>query len=314
MLPSTTHGGPATGPLPQRPLPWRKRHPVKARLLLYGVLLAVLTIPAVLWVRARRSYLEARIESLTLLVQLDPSGASLREGLAAEFSEWGPLPNPALNDVLRQRAERLRGVAASLGKDREAMEAAFGRAEALGDAATGGGAGIALRLERAHCRLALQDVPGALRDLAGVGASGSPVLEIWRRLLAARAAGTTDQAPARRADLEAHLSALPAPLPRRDPEWFMLRPWTGAEAALEATRWLAAALAPELPRVRALWARLVAQAGPEAGVLLEAAEALVVSGDLPGARQAYQKANEADPSLAQAQRALRPALRGLDAR
>lgn len=314
MLPTTTPGGPATGPLPQRPLAWRKRHPVKARLLLYGVLLAALSIPAVLWVRARRSYLEARIESLTLLVQLDPSGSSLREGLAAEFSEWGPLPNPALTDALRQRAERLQGVAAGLGKDREAMEAAFGRAEALGGGATGGGAGIALRLERAHCRLALGDVQGALSDLADAGASGSPVLEIWRRLLAAQAAGTTDQAPARRAELEAHLSALPAPLPRREPEWFMLRPWSAAEAALEATRWLASAPAVEGPAALALWARLVAQATGEAGVLLEAAEALALGGDLAAARRAFQQANEADPRRAQAQRAARPALRALDVR
>src|SRR6186713_2388631 len=99
---------------PASPRGWRKRHPVLARVVLYSVLLGVLVIPAVLWVQARERYLWARVEQISVEVELDHTGARALASLDKEFVEWGFLPNPALSDPLRARAERLRGVLARL--------------------------------------------------------------------------------------------------------------------------------------------------------------------------------------------------------
>ncbi len=305
--PLATPAATDAGPRPS----WRRRHPVAARLALYGVLTCVLLAVALLWLRARRAYLEARLESLPLTVQVDPSGAALEAGLDAEYGEWGPLPNPALTDLLRQRVARLRGVVAALRRDRPALEAAFDRAEAL----VGEGPGAeAAALERAQGRLALGDATGARQALAGRPAPGTPALALWRTLLAAQAAAGAEEAPARRLELEARLGELARAGPVGGTAWFVLRPWTVAEVAVEATRWLLGPT-PAAPTAaaRSAWRRLLALGAGEAGVLLDAAEGLLGAGDRDGALEAYQRANALDPRRVSAERAARPALRGLDA-
>ncbi len=115
---------------------WRKRHPVAARVVLYGIGLALALLA--FWLLSGReqqdredhvAYLWSRLETLPVVLQADPYGPEALKVLDAEYAD------PSLPAALRARVERMRGVIARNCKDRAGVDAAYGRAREIDPAA-----------------------------------------------------------------------------------------------------------------------------------------------------------------------------------
>ncbi|MFM8979692.1 MAG: hypothetical protein ACKOSS_04425 [Planctomycetia bacterium] len=306
-------GPDATAAAPR--LPWRKRHPHRARLLLYGLLLGVLLASAWLWRDARQRYLWARLEQVSVLLAMDASGASARQVLDDEFRAYGALEALLQDRDLRAREQRMRAVIAFLVQDRATMEQAFTRAAALDP-----GHARLTAVERASCLVRLGDAEAASAALpqplhvAGEGWAQT----IWALLVHAQAQDIRGGGAASRAALAAALASLPRPLPQEAPMWLGLAPFTPSGAALEATRWLVSGPDPasdaRRTEVRALWRQLAAVAGGDVEVLLAAAAELEALGDLAAARAALERASALDPGGVERALQSQPRLEALRAR
>jgi hypothetical protein len=288
------------------PRGWRKRHPVLARVVLYAVLLGVLVIPAVLWVQARERYLWARVEQVSVEVELDHTGARALASLDKEFVEWGFLPNPALSDPLRARAERMRGVLARLRGDRAEVDRAFQHARELDPSPA---SAAAIDLEWARCVLDMGDRIRALVILQGPRSTDLTLALLHDLLLAQATPSTVVDDPERRR-LDGPLGG--TPLPPGPEVWYLLAPWRPAMVALEATRWLAEGLPAGSPVLPRLWRRLLELAPADPEILLQTTEALLAAGDTASARSAWRNLRSVDPKAAERALAQNGALKALD--
>lgn len=287
---------------------WRQRHPRGARVLLYGVLLLVLVGTILLWRDARQRYLLARVEQASVLVALDPSGATALQALDAEFRALGPLEPLLQGGALRAREARMRAVIASLRKDRAGMDEAFARAAAWDPEAS-----RSVALERATCLLRLGDAAAAGEALprplhrAGEGWAHA----VWAMLVHAQVQEAAGRGAASRAALRAALGTLPRPLPREPAQWIALAPIHAELAVLEATRWLVGPGPAAPSEARLLWLQLVEVAAGDAPVVVSAAASLLALGDTEGARAALRVAWRADPRAASDALAAQPSLQAL---
>lgn len=304
----------STSPSPGAAAPsWRKRHPIAARLVLYGLGLALGLGLFAAW-KARQgqdredrvAFLWARLESLPVVLPADPEGPEVLKALDAEYAD------PALPADLRARAERLRGIVARNRKDRAGVDAAFSRARGLDPAA-----GATTDLEWALCVADLGDGAAARARMPtsakqpGWGWAAS----IWYVLVQAQADAQAGSSVAARRALGEALDRLPRPLPREEPFWFGLAEWEPSGAALEATRWLLLDTGFATPEVgRAAWSRLAQLAHADAETLLACAEGLLALGETQAASEALGRARAADPALVAKALASRPGLQGIERR
>lgn len=286
---------------------WRKRHPVGARLLLYGLGLLLAGLLFWLWVgrgelerQDHVAYLWARLESLPVVVQADPNGTEVLKALEAEFAD------PALPAALRARAERLRGVIARNRKDRAGVDAAFSRARAF-DAAQA----ALCDLEWAQCLVDLGDPAAARQRIPDAPTHPSWTETVWRLLVRAQADAAGGAPNEARAGLGLALDSLPRPLPREPVTWFCLSGWQPSGAALEATRWLLLDGAAGPQAARTAWRRLDALAGTDAEALVACAEGLLALGEVPAARSALDRARSLAPEFTAKALRTRPDLAAL---
>ena len=297
-------------PAPDGTLGWRKRHPVLARVLLYGLGLALAGAGVWFWRcrceqddADRVKYLWARLETLPVVLQADPDGAEAGRVLDAEFSD------PDLPDDLEARAQRLRGIVARLRGDARAMDAAFFRARNLDVSAQ---AVEAVTLEWAQCRIDVKDLDGA-RQLLMAPPPQHPVLGLWRPVIQAHLLEAAGKGEEGRIHLVTLIDKLPKPLPRVPTAWFLLNEWRFEDVLVEAVRWLVAGLPEGSPQGASLWQRVPEFSPQDVRSLVAAAEGVLAAGDKIGARGLWARARKADPVFVAKISAQRPMLSELDA-
>jgi tetratricopeptide (TPR) repeat protein len=289
---------------------WRRRHPVLARAVLYGLGLAVGGV--LLWLFALRRGQDAedqhalrwkRLEQLPLVIQMNPEAPEAVKVLDAEYAD------PALPAALRARAERMRGIIARNRKDRAAVDASFEQALALDPAAA-----EATRIEWALCLADLKDGPAAMKLLLAARPT-SLTLALWLELAVAQAEAAYERPP-EGAGLGrvALLGRAPTPLPNEAPVWLGLTEWTPAGVALETTRWKVLGVDPASEFATGCWRRLAELAPQDFEALLAATEGLLAGQDPEGARATWRLAQSADPGAAGKALALRAALAPLRSR
>lgn len=299
----------ASQDVPPRHPSWRKRHPVLARALLYGLGMSLGGLALVLLAGRREqdredqlAYLWKRLETLPIVIQADPDAAEAVKVLDAEYA------SATLPAALRARAERLRGIIARNRKDKAGVQAAFERALALDP-----GAEESVRIELALCLVDAGDPVEATRHVMTLKPA-STTLRVWAELARSQALLDQPDGMIRRQELVAFVHGLPAPLPVEPPVWLGLAEWTPAGAALECVRWLVRLSAPESQEALELWRRLAALAPTDFEALLAATEGLLAAEDLDGARGLWARATAASPEAAGKALALRSALAPLRSR
>lgn len=311
---------PSAAPVPTDPRPWRKRHPVLARSLLYGLGLGLAALGLWLWLGRRAvdaadrlDYLRARVDTLTVVLQADPDGAEVLRVLDAELAD------PGLPADLRARSLRLRGIVARNRKDAAGLQAAYGEARRLLGSTP---EAQVVALEWALCRVDLGDVRGArtLLDESVASAATLPAgqggasFALWQTFLAAQVRAAEGAADAARIALHSTLDRLEAPLPAQGARlWLGLRDWAPADVVAEMSLWLAAALPPGSPAAVPIWKRLSLLGAHALDAQLIAAEGLARAGDAEGARVAWRQALALDASAARRGAERNPTLRALDA-
>jgi hypothetical protein len=288
-------------------MPWRKRHPVVARVLLYALGGALAALLGVLFVRREqedrvrdREALARELDDLALVHALDPDGSQVLRLLQQRFSA------PDLPVTMRGRALRWRALALRKRGDRAGVEAALAEADALD---LPPGERTALALERAEARLEDGDAAGAFAALPPPGPDPADPLSLLRELLLAQvriARGEEASDVAR--DLRARLEALPTPLPEGPASYVGGRPWSPAEVAT--------VLVEVLARVpggtdAGPWRQLARLAPGDVQAQLSAARGLATQGLGEEARGALARARALDPALAAAEAAKDPVLRAL---
>lgn len=290
---------------------FRKRHPVLARGLLFGLgggaaaLLLVLLSEREAVDRAdRRAALQARIEMLPIAFAADRSGKVLWEALEAPDLAPKGLPAEFLPRVLRWRGLAL----AAQGRGEEA-DAAYGAAWMLDQPRREVGA---LLVEWASARLLLgrpEDALFLLDRSQVVGSGPLGLLGVAVRSLAEARRGRAGEAAAR---LEAALAALDVPLPDEPRDWVCPVEWGWAEAAVTATEHLVD-LRGEV-RAPGAWVRLAALAPGHFEAQWKAARGLRTAGEPEAALQAWARAAALDPDGARALARRDPDLGELEAR
>ena len=302
---SDTDSKDAAGPPP----PWRKRHPVISRLVLYvlglglGILLLVLLVERKETDEAdRMQALSQELDALDLVHMLDPEGDQVIALLDEKFSD------PDLPVRIRGRALRWRALAWRKKQDPSRVEAYLKEADALDlDSLERAG----LHLEWAEARLAIWDADGALEVLPDVRVvAAHPALALLRAFLFAQARKQTNETEAGLADLRESLAALAAPLDATERSVYVGgKDWTGAQAATVATEYLVtvggAAGAP------AAWRLLQRLAARDFQAQVACTRGFLTLGLTEEARTAWDVARRLDPRLADAAARKDTALAGL---
>jgi tetratricopeptide (TPR) repeat protein len=146
--------------IPPPPRSWRKRHPVLARAVLYGLGLAVGGLLFWLLVlrgetdrQDRHEALRAELDQLAVVLQADPQGTVLLRALEDRYSD------PSLPLDVRQRAARWRGYALHLAGRADESNRAYATTAMLDLPRREMGA---LYLEWARCRLERGEADEAL--------------------------------------------------------------------------------------------------------------------------------------------------------
>jgi len=298
----------ALPPSPQaRTEGWRKRHPVVARVLLYGVGLALALLAFWLLTGRRQqdrqdhvAYLWSRLEALPVVLQANADGPEVLKALDSEYAD------PSLPAPLRARAERLRGVIARNRKDRAGVDAAYARARTIDPAAS-----ELSDLEWAQCLVDLGDAVAARQRIPSAPTPRSWAETIWSILVRAQADALGGGSTIARAGLGMALDQLPRPLPKERPTWFGLDSWQPSGAALEATRWLLLDPSGGPAAARVAWMRLGALAGEDIEALLACADGLLGAGEEQGAQAALERARAVDAEFTTRALRTRPGLAGL---
>jgi hypothetical protein len=213
---------------------WRKRHPVLARAVLYGVGGAVFAVVLVLFLQRRGEdrdtqvdALEKQLASVDLVFAIPGGHAQVLALLDRDFSA------PDLPAGLRQRVLRVRGLAHEKGEDLAAAESAFAAAEPL---ATGARDRAALLVEWAEARAFLGTPESALALLDRPDAASDGAIALLHARVRAFALARARRDEESRRVLAAALAAAPTPPPEGPVDHVGLRDWTPAEAAQEVRR------------------------------------------------------------------------------
>lgn len=303
---------------PAATLPWRKRHPVLSRAILYALGLGIIAVLMHLY-QARQAVdeqdraqaLAEELDALSLVHLMDRDGTLVLKLLDEKFMD------PGLPVQVRARALRWRALALRKRPDPAPVEAALEAAAALDIAPD---ERSALKLEWAEARLARGDVEGALAVLpAQAVVAHLPPLALLRAVLHAQAEDQAGRASSGSAALEATLASLSAPL---DPDVRVYvggRDFTAAEVATIATEVLAAFDDAPLDGAVSLYGvnaarayqRLVRLGPQDYGALIASTRAFLGLGLESDARAAWALARRADPRQASGDAKREPALAAL---
>lgn len=274
-------------------LPWRLRHPVLSRSLLYGLGVVVLAGLVVVWMNRRalddadqHLALQKKLENLSIPLQQDPSGTVVLRALDEDY------PLASLPVDLRALHHRVRALAlASSGRLDEAIAAG---AAAVTAETSGVGRDLA-RLEHARMLLRAErddEATSVLGDPPSDSASELLVRALWAQAQAT-AAVRKDQREQARGLLQGAWDRLPEPLSASGELFFEGHDWTGPEVVFALARDLADLQAPEA--AAATWRRLLRVAPGDARVAVEAAIGLDAAGAPADAEAALGQAREIDP-------------------
>lgn len=304
----------APSPTVDLPVPtpsWRKRHPVLARVVLFGVGAGLVGTLLLQQERRREQDAQdrdqarrARLENLVVDYATDPSGATLLKALDEEF------PPESVPAHLRALVLRWRGLALAARGDAEACDRAYSLAAMEDHSRRDAGA---LFVEWARARLELGDAEGALFLLDRPQIVNTGPLGLVTATVRARARTRLGHGVEAQAQLERLLAELPVPLPLEPQDWICPIQWSWSDAATTATEELAALRRPE-PLSAAQWERLAAQAPQHFEAQWKAALALEALGAAEPADRAWSRAVSLDPEFAAALLKREAGLRELEAR
>lgn len=301
--------------------PWRKRHPVLSRAILYTLGLALGTLLVVLWNQRkdedRDTELDAiqqQIDGLGLVLAADPTGDELLALLDENFA-GEDLPQKARQRSLRWRAMAWRRKAESAGgaTDRDAAYAradeAFAAAEALDLPAE---ERYALQLEQVEARLARRDTAGAREILPSLDAATSVSPALLRQFLLAqllRLEGHTGKASDLLRDT---LRGVEGPLQQGHDAYVGGREWSPLQVVIE----MAAFVTTQEGRAgdAALWGQIRRLGADVYEAQKAAAAGLAALGSDDQALAAWRAATRLDPRLAGIEAGRDPALAALQRR
>jgi hypothetical protein len=291
------------------PRPWRKRHPVLSRSVLYVLGAGLVALLVLLFVDRRAqdesdriAALREELNALNVVHVVDPDGDLVLKVLDEKFSEPG-LPVRLQGRILRWRAmaQRKRG-------DREAVEAALREAAALDLEPL---ERAALQVEWAEARAEAGDGRGALEVLPAAAPSHPLPLALLRAYVQAYARSAAGDRPQAIEGLRAALAGLSVPLPRGPEAYVGGRSWSPAQAATVVSELVGRLAGPGAAEPGALWNRLRALAPEDYEAQVAAARGLAAAGREPDARSAWARARALDGRQAATQAASDPALAAL---
>ncbi len=280
----------ASNTSPQKP--WRKRHPVLARAILYSLGIA-LGLGLYLMLEARKKSDAAHaievdskfLENMPLLLAKDPTGRKLEFVIDEEFE------GREVADHIGSRVERWRAIAFRSQKRYADAESALDRARALtSDAACLD----AIALERAYVRLAEGDFERALDALGQP--SLRPVTDPLNGLELVVRAGVLEKlgqrADAERA-LRSFVDATPDTLKRRPVRRAGGREWTSRGTIAIVFETLANFVSPS--ESLDIWKSLHKRAGRDYNVQLSCTRAFLKRGKQHLAERSWTLARDANP-------------------
>jgi hypothetical protein len=274
--------------------PWRKRHRVLSRVLLFG-LGALLVAGLVLLYFERKEqdkqdrwdYLEARLAQLDLVLLKDPSGAEVEKILGEEFGDED------LPARLRHGALRAHAAVSGVRGDFDGALVLLTKARHV---APGSVERFATSIEAARVHVEAGRAAMALGLLEDAAPGGQPVLAIWRAIVRAEAHAADGRPGDARSTLNGALDALPRPLPDGPVVTVALSPWTPGAAAHLATRELVDS--PGSKPSGEPWRRLLELAPEDFDVAVSVAKAHLDLGFEAEARAAWRRAESLAPAKA----------------
>lgn len=286
--------------------PWRKRHPVLSRFVLY-VLGAGLIATLLLLFFERKDVdradelqaLREELDALALVMAADSTGHTVLAVLDKKFAD-ADLPPELRGHALRWRAMALRRM-----RDAQAAEAALEAASALDLPARDR---LALRVEWAETRIEARDLVGALKVLPPITEEIDGPLGLLRDRVYAHAHVELDAPDAGIRLLASRLAELRGPLPDQPVDFVGGRPWTMAEAATVATELLAAHVKYDREKP---WLRLARLAADDFDAQVAAARGLAHLARREDALRVWRRAQVLDAAGADSEAARDPALADL---
>lgn len=285
--------------------PWRKRHPVLSRTILYTLGLGLGVLLVVLWNDRKaeddataQEAIQKQIDGLGLVLAADPTGDRLLALLDEKFAA-DDLPVHARQRSLRWRAMGWRRKAETAETDaarraaHEAADVAYATALALELPAA---ERFALRLERAEALLVRKDLAGAREALPELAATPGVTAALMRQFVLAQLMRLEGAGPQACALLRSTLKGVRGPLPTEPDAYIGGREWTAAQIAIE----LAAFVTSQdgRPSDADLWQHLCALAPSDYEAHKSAALGLLSLGSEDAALQSWRTARRLDPRLA----------------
>lgn len=300
--------------------PWRKRHPVVSRVLLYSLGLGLAVLLFVLFTnrkqddeRTRIAALQVELDGLGIVLATDPTGNAVLAKLDEKFSDAG-LPVITQGRVLRWRAMAWRRKAA-MAADAAARTSAVAKVEAAFLEALELDLEplerIALHLEWAEARLERRDVEGARAVLPPLNVmAGLLPQTLLRALLVAQALRLEEDVEASVKLARATLVGLEASLADGSEAYVGGRTWTAGQVAVELANF--ATTVGDPAEVRTAWNRFRAAAPGDFDVQVAAARGLLRGGAEDDARAAWRAARRINGDLAASEARRDEALQALE--
>lgn len=306
-------------------LPWRKRHPLLSRTLLYGLGCGLAVLILLLFTQrrdqdqaARLGALGAELDGMGLVLATDPTGTRVLELLDEKFPADAGLPVHLRGRALRWRAMawRARASGAAAARDTPGRELAYERADAALEACRAldlePAERTALKLEWAESRLERRDVAAGIELLPAPEELGTVPERLLRALLLAQARrleGRQDQALAL---ARTRVMDLEVPVDTKTKAYVGGREWTALEVAVELAAF--ATHVAQSPADGTLWTRLRLAAPQDYAVQAAAARGLEQLGLADDALTAWRAARRLDADLAAAAARLDPLLAQVEQR
>ena len=305
MIQGKTSTKPAATEAPVDDRPWRKRHPVLSRAILYSLGLALGVVLVVAYSDRkdddRATELEAiqkQIDGLSLVLAADPTGDRLLAILDESFA-GEDLPVRARERSLRWRAMAWRRKAETAETDAD-RDAAFAKADAAYEAARAldmaADERFAMQLERTEALLLRRDLKGARAALPPLEQASTVSAALMRQFLLAQLVRLEDGNEKACAILRATLNGIEAPMPTETDAYIGGREWKATQIAVEMANFVTSQ--GQRPADAQLWKRLRTLGADEYEVQKAAALGLLALGAEDDAVAAWRVARALDGRLA----------------
>lgn len=279
--------------------PWRKRHPVLSRSILYALGIGLATLLAVLYLSRKEEdaasaldALRGQLNDLSLVLALDPDGTQVLRILDEKFAD------PELPVDMQGRALRWRALAHRRGGRHTEAEAALQAASALDLPAR---ERLALAVEWAEARSEAGDLTGAMKVLPPVEQAIDGPLGMLRDVVFARVHFLlkADNAATRR--LAGALGRFDEPLPDGPEDYVGGRPWTPSQVATVMSEMLVNTPRERQPDPRGdarIWGRLERIAPRDFDAQVAATRGYLALERRQDALRCWQRAEALEPAQA----------------